>query len=179
MNIRLNSASQFSVHKHWKKTLCVVRKLVKQVSPPQTPHPPPHPLSPSLFPFMPGHFHMFPLLSYPSITFHSGQDSWLELKHIHSSAVHQIAPNTVILQLRWSSSGRGGRQKVSRRQSAETCQPHLLEHSAIWWPQLLWTQSLKVIKVKCHFLSQAAVFLSRTFIFWSLLISSKVESIHP
>lgn len=69
------------------------------------------------FPFMLGHFHMSPLLSCPSITFYSGQDSCLGLKHIHSSAVHQIAPNTVILQSSWRREWRGGRHKVSRRQS--------------------------------------------------------------
>jgi len=31
----------------------------------------------SSFSFTPGHFHMSPLLSLPSITFHSGQDSCL------------------------------------------------------------------------------------------------------
>lgn len=74
------------------------------------------------FPFMLGHFHMSPLLSCPSITFYSGQDSCLGLKHIHSSAVHQIAPNTVILQSSWRRGWRGGRHKVSRRQSC-VCEP--------------------------------------------------------
>lgn len=64
-----------------------------------------------VFPFMPGHFHMSPLLSYPSITSHSGQDSCLGLKHIHSSAVHQIAPNTVILQSSWRRGWMGGRSQ--------------------------------------------------------------------
>lgn len=80
-----------------KKCLCVVRGLVKQRR------------TKFVFPFMPGHFHMSPLLSYPSITSHSGQDSCLGLKHIHSSAVHQIAPNTVIPQSSWSRGWMGGR----------------------------------------------------------------------
>lgn len=50
-----------------------------------------------------------PRISCPSITFHSRQDSCLGVKHIHSSAVHQIAPNTVILHSHWQGEGGGGR----------------------------------------------------------------------
>lgn len=81
-------------------------------------------------PFMPGHFHMSPLLCYPSITFHSKHDSCLGLKHIHSSAVHQISPNTVILQSCWSrGEGVAGKKSVKE---GEWC----------WWtlPSVtLWT----------------------------------------
>lgn len=42
-----------------------------------------------------------PMLSFPSVTFHSGQDSCPGLKHIHSSADPQTAPNPVILQSHW------------------------------------------------------------------------------
>lgn len=53
----------------------------------------------------------------PSITFHSRQDSCLGVKHIHSSAVHQIAPNTVILHSGWAQGGGGAaRENASRRQ---------------------------------------------------------------
>lgn len=85
----------------------------------------------SLSSFMPGHFHMSPLFSFPSITFHSGQDSCLEPKHIHSSAVHQIAPNTVILQPSCSRGCRGGGQEVSKKQSC-VCQSAYLNHLRLW-----------------------------------------------
>lgn len=48
-----------------------------------------------------------PRTSCPSITFHLRQDSCLGVKHIHSSAVHQIEPNTVILHSHWGVEGGG------------------------------------------------------------------------
>lgn len=42
-----------------------------------------------------------PMLSFPSVTFHSGQDSCPGLKHIHSSPDPQTAPNPLILQSHW------------------------------------------------------------------------------
>lgn len=42
-----------------------------------------------------------PMLPFPSVTFHSGQDSCPGLKHIHSSVDPQTAPNPVIFQSHW------------------------------------------------------------------------------
>lgn len=86
------------------------------------------------FPFMLGHFHMSPLLSCPSITFYSGQDSCLGLKHIHSSAVHQIAPNTVILQSSWRRGWRVGGTKCQGGR-AVLVSPLTL---TLWTPRGLW-----------------------------------------
>lgn len=98
--------------------------------------------------FMPGHFHMSPPLSHPSITFHCGQDSCLELKHIHSSAVHQIAPNPVILQSSCRRGWRGGSGGVSEKQSC-VCQ------SA--YPN--W-RARQEKKAKCHHMSEIRRILS-------------------
>lgn len=73
-----------------------------------------------------------PRTTGPSITVHSWQDSCLGVKHIHSSAVHQIAPNTVILHShRAAEAGGGARGKCIKEAVARWSTLFCLKHFSL------------------------------------------------